>query len=899
MLRKLFCRANTEDMAHGALGAHEISDFTPALDTPGVGTQAYFPDLGNPQDKLDLQRTASEPQAEWQLPLPSDILLLILDTYFLQDAATVGKLSLSCLSLAQICRSYRLRSLCLNTKSLETLEDFAASLRRYPNMCEIIQDFRITRDKASWFTTEAEENLCFILTHPYPKLTRLKISFQASWPSIPPQPRAAFHVMFGQPSLREIVFDGTHIFVDMLAHLPNIPSLEIRGDAYRLPSPFSFSSGGDSFCMPERLVFYDRSNTGFITRNLFHEDSPLKLTRLKKMEAYISKLQTGDLAIPLILCATTLRSLHLYSVVPTTINLGLLKQLEDILLTCDLTKRPVDAFNQLLHTLSRLGPHPDPVRNLSQITLIFRGGHIRLNWHRLDALFAPSLKRRWPKLKRMNIRIVDEKWLLHRKPKNTADPTTIGKAPSLGRISGIFEPAGESDEHTAANRDEFANRPVKVDAPESKVIISRRHPEWQLRLPFDVALIIVPYLLDDCRALSNLTLACCSLAQICRPLRFRTTTLRGWEKRPVTSTQRFVLCLNTSPDILEMIENLQIISPTKFLKFPEGPVNFEDESLCFILQRPYSKLRRMELSFTFAWAAMPSRLQHAFYAAFLLSSLQEVVLCQARFHANTLAHLHRISSLDIRGDISLLPWTPSDCGDNLCRPTHLAFQDATQTGITTKNLFNERSPLRLMRLEKMEAYTASANTLHMNPVFSMCASTLTTLHLYMGSSRWRSSPEPVPLNLSPLTRLQDLLLTFELVQVTVGLLGTNSLVDESYPALAWAATSLSSLGPRPHPVRNLSQITLFILHRRLRYESSSTKVPWGTLDAVFGPTLGQRWSKLQSVVVRHVMENASEDEKQFMPNKIESVMRPMMPVLHSAGVLKICTSNETLGFWNL
>ncbi|KAJ3508021.1 hypothetical protein NLJ89_g5987 [Agrocybe chaxingu] len=412
MLVKLLRRLKAEHKARSTAGPQDISTIPPASQ-PTDEEKYVFPDVKPSREQLPLQN----PTAEWQLPLPPDVILLILD-YYLQDITTVYNLSLACSSLAKICRPYRLSTVSLNIQSRVTVEDFAWSLRTYPDRIGLIQTFHITGDNPPWYSTSVDERLCFILTRPYPKLKRLELSIGASWASIPSQFQDAFQVLFARPALREVIFDRMQISVEMLAYLPQIFSLEIRGDISWPPQP---SSG---ICVPTRLLICDRTPGGHVIHGLFYGNSPLKLTKLKQMEAYVANLDAGALAIPLRMCATTLTSLHLYtgkrnSVVPSSINLGSLTQLEDILLTCDLTEAPRYRFSRVLNTLSRLGPDPYPVRNLMQITIILRKSRLGFTkyprWELLDALFAPSLDVRWPKLSKVNIRIVtedrsDERW---------------------------------------------------------------------------------------------------------------------------------------------------------------------------------------------------------------------------------------------------------------------------------------------------------------------------------------------------------------------------------------------------------------------------------------------------------------------------------------------------------
>jgi hypothetical protein len=65
-------------------------------------------------------------------------------------------------------------------------------------------------------------------------------------------------------------------------------------------------------CTPERLLFMDHSRTGFITKNLFAETSPLRLSKLRYLQIYSQGLHLKHLSHPLRACSTTLTILEFH-----------------------------------------------------------------------------------------------------------------------------------------------------------------------------------------------------------------------------------------------------------------------------------------------------------------------------------------------------------------------------------------------------------------------------------------------------------------------------------------------------------------------------------------------------------------------------------------------------------
>ncbi|KAJ3501082.1 hypothetical protein NLJ89_g9499 [Agrocybe chaxingu] len=379
---------------------------------------------------------------------------------------------------------------------------------------------------------------------------------------------------------------------------------------------------------------------------------------------------------------------------------------------------------------------------------------------------------------------------------------------------------------------------------------SRRTYEWQLPLPYDILIIILDTcLVYDAHTIRVLSTTCASLSlvQLCRPLVFRTVTINTKSRKAPTSLEQFAVHLARYPHITDLVRELKIIDDGQMFKDSDS---------------------RQITSKRVVWSLMPMPIQRAMHIVFALPTLREVAFARMRIFTDILEHLSQISELEVQAEV--MPSAHVDRPGSVCAPECLRLDDLT--GKALANLFNENSPLKVARLKKMEAYMSGISVLHLSIPFS-----------------------PLRLDLGPLILLQDLLLTCDLHSTDFG----YTIAPNVSKQFVWLVNTLSSLGPRPRPISDLSCITLLVRHKLERF-NLSPKVPWENLDAVFGPVeeFRERWPRLGpgSVVMRHVAEG-TDAERCYVPGEIERMIEPLMPILSGFGVLKLQTAFGKLDFW--
>jgi len=257
-------------------------------------------------------------ETEWQLPLPYDLIFTIIHDYLLDDKITLLNLTKSSRNLAQVCGSLCYQRIVITSrrdlKGVSDSERFATLLSRSLHITEYIRYLEI-RDSLHMFQgsraiTAEEESLCYILTRRYPKLSGLHLSLHVVWSILPIQLQHAFSMAFTLPNLHKLVFEHANISTSVLTHLSKISHLEIReGDVLSRSMNLEIPSG---ICIPERLIFMDPSQTGFITKNLLAETSPLRLSKFKHLQTYCQGRHLKLLSEPLQACFTTLSILEFY-----------------------------------------------------------------------------------------------------------------------------------------------------------------------------------------------------------------------------------------------------------------------------------------------------------------------------------------------------------------------------------------------------------------------------------------------------------------------------------------------------------------------------------------------------------------------------------------------------------
>ena len=264
--------------------------------------------------------------------------------------------------------------------------------------------------------------------------------------------------------------------------------------------------------------------------------------------------------------------------------------------------------------------------------------------------------------------------------------------------------------------------------PYASLRIRKLEMNWQILLPYDLIFTIINlYFLDDKPTLLNLTGTCRSLAQICIPLHYKCIIITSrCNLKGVSDSEQFATLLSRSPHIIDYIQNIKFLDNLRIFQ-GSRLITAEVESLCYILTRKYSKLRRLHLSLHVVWSLLPIQLQHAFSVAFTLPNLCEVVFEHVNISTSLLTHLSNISDLELITGEVLYRSINLEITNKVCTPKRLHFMDHSRTGLITRNFFAETSPLRLSKLEHLQI---SARCLHLKLLsepLQACSTTLTTL----------------------------------------------------------------------------------------------------------------------------------------------------------------------------
>ncbi|KAF9531671.1 hypothetical protein CPB83DRAFT_904320 [Crepidotus variabilis] len=406
MLKKLFGHFGSHSHKPPELCAQVELEFD-SLANPPFRHLKIFNDL---QNIALLHSTLNQPsfsEANWQLPLPYDVVFAIIHI-FLNDSKTLWNLYGSCASLHQLCGPLVHQTISIHTRSRaapSTLEKFARSIAQNPQVIANLQTLRIIDDGKMFQgcrpITAEEVSLCFILTRNYPLLRRIELDLQVVWDIIPPPLQHAFHIAFALPTLREIST------LEMCA--------EVSG-------PPQFVEFRQIQCSPEHLTVEDQRLDGISTfTNMFNElTSPLRLASLRILECRSYPQFIHLLNEPLERCSQTLISLTILIIGKCSssylVKLEPLTTLKMLTLSCDtkltsLNNNPISLanFNFLVATISS-SQKPSSIEDIYLLIRTHRFDFARrLPWNHLDDVFKRNkYHSEWPNLRKIWVKLIDE-----------------------------------------------------------------------------------------------------------------------------------------------------------------------------------------------------------------------------------------------------------------------------------------------------------------------------------------------------------------------------------------------------------------------------------------------------------------------------------------------------------
>ncbi|KIM37291.1 hypothetical protein M413DRAFT_31008 [Hebeloma cylindrosporum] len=446
--------------------------------------------------------------------------------------------------------------------------------------------------------------------------------------------------------------------------------------------------------------------------------------------------------------------------------------------------------------------------------------------------------------------------------------------------------AGDGAETTHPNHYSGMRVYQRLDStrPREPHRLEKLETKWQIPLPYDLIITIINlYFLDDKLALANLTKTCRNLAQICRPLCYQFVVITSRRNlKGLSESERFATLLSQSPHLIDYVQHLKIHASDLRMFQGSRPITPEEESLCYILTRKYSNLRRLHLFLHVVWSLLPIQLQHAFSVTFTLANLQEVVFEHVNISTSLLTHLGNISDLEVRDGEVLSRSMDVEIPSRICTPKRLLFMDHSRTGFITKNLFAETSALRLSKLEHLQIYACGIHLKLLSEPLQACATTLTNLDFRV--STWGGVPDVV--DLGRLSVLTSLTLSADISMMPYG----NPGVDGPR-RFAWLVDTLATCC---QPSR-IETIKLIILTREFSFAKD---LHWKNLDSLFTPYPEIRWPQLNRIIVQHFNEN-KESIKRYKVGTLEKIVLSMTPILSAADLIRFTISGEYLRFWRL
>ncbi|KAF6753390.1 hypothetical protein DFP72DRAFT_901570 [Ephemerocybe angulata] len=359
-------------------------------------------------DNLELLGSPSAPR--WMLPLPADLIYLIIDKYLDRDWGTVKNLSLTNRSLTPYCRKLLLRRIAVITVKHENsntpFERFAVLLKGGPHFSELVEELRIVDRHFCVLPgpepiSKPQIAIRTILTYDWRSLRRLHLGLQAEWNLMSTEMRSSIQRVLALPTLRELVLSALQIPVSWLSECTHLEVLELRNGCKAVQSITPISTG---FVAPQSLLVHHTTPSELAT--LLSPTSPLKPDALNHLSFAAPRGTVDDIfrSLPLTVIRS-IRSLETILIQQTDSNdppapsLEAFANLTSISIGEDITTPNPSSLDWAIQMLSSL----PPTARLRTIKLSFRYDdpkHIMAaDWAKLNQL----IERRWRRLERLNV----------------------------------------------------------------------------------------------------------------------------------------------------------------------------------------------------------------------------------------------------------------------------------------------------------------------------------------------------------------------------------------------------------------------------------------------------------------------------------------------------------------
>lgn len=266
--------------------------------------------------------------------------------------------------------------------------------------------------------------------------------------------------------------------------------------------------------------------------------------------------------------------------------------------------------------------------------------------------------------------------------------------------------------------------------------VTTAHPIWTLLLPPELIYLIIDiYYSNDLETLKALAGTCKILSSYCQKHIYRTVIVgqctATFAIKDSSYPERFARLVVQAPHILDHIQHLQITMQNCSRKVKFDPLNREEESIAFLLDRRMKNLRQFKLAIGIDWILLPDRLQHAISTIFQSPSLNDLIVEGIQsFPLNLLRDVKSLEVLDLRCDAAPPSSQYFQPSSSTVKPKVVYLHDPRPS--TIRYIFGERSSISTAQLCCLSVFGNGKAMSTLENYFPSFSSSLTRLELDPG-----------------------------------------------------------------------------------------------------------------------------------------------------------------------